>query len=88
MVRLKGQLIRLEGDPTLSFSLFLCASLYLLMTFDIVRTRSRRLVRHIRIVLVKGAEGISLTPDSYPRPHTTWLMVQTNVFPEAYHDIL
>ena len=62
MVGLKGQLIRLEGDPTLSFSLFLCGSLYLLMTFDIVRARSRGLMRHIRIVLIKGAEGIFLTP--------------------------
>ena len=62
MVRPKGQLTRLEGDPTLSFSLFLCASLYLPMTFNIVRARSRRLVRHIGIVLIKGAEGIFLTP--------------------------
>ncbi len=62
MVGLKGQLIRLESDLMLPFSLFLCASLYLPMTFHIVRTRSRRLVRHIGIVLIKGAEGIFLTP--------------------------
>ena len=62
MVRLKGQITRLEGDPTSSFSLFLCASLYLPMTFDIVHARSRRLARHIGIVLTKGAKGIFLTP--------------------------
>ena len=62
MVRLKGQLTRLESDLMLSFSLFLCASVYLLMTLDIVHARSRRLVQQIGIVLIKGAEGIFLTP--------------------------